>query len=111
MAESVWIPRDEFVMPEGAEETRLGDPKGSIRQYRAGKLHIREYADCFEAHEDKVDPREDPVGHLLADAPQYLAGISALVALAAAVTRHPGLAAAAGIAAAGFYARYRRERG
>lgn len=111
MAESEWIPREEFVMPEGAQETWLGSPKGSLKQYRAGRLHIREYPDCFEVHEDEVDPRQDPIGHLIKDAPVYLAGFSALIAVAAAATRHPKLAGAAGIAAAGFYARHLAKGG
>jgi hypothetical protein len=37
-------------------------------------LHIREYDDYYTVHRDNVDPREDALGHLLADAPEYLAG-------------------------------------
>lgn len=55
------------------EETFLGTQKGSKKQFRYGKLHIREYKDCYIVHMDKVDPRKDPVGHLLIDAPEYLA--------------------------------------
>lgn len=95
MAESVWIPKEEFVMPEGAEETWLGDPKGSVKQYRAGNLHIREYLNCFEVHEDKVDPRRDPLGHLIKDAPEYLvAGVAIAV-----------------VSAVGLYAWHRAKRG
>ena len=72
MAESFWIPREEFAMPEGAQETMLGYPKGSIRQYRLGTMHIREYKEGFEVHWDKVDPRKDPLGHLAKDAPELL---------------------------------------
>jgi hypothetical protein len=54
------------------EETFLGNKKGANKQYRYGKLHIREYRDYFIVHMDKVDPRKDPVGHLLTDAPEYL---------------------------------------
>ena len=92
MAESVWIPREEFVMPEGAEETWMGEPRGSVRQYRAGKLHIREYLNGFEVHEDKVDPREDPLGHLIVDAPKYIVGAAVVVS------------------AIGLYALYRAKR-
>ena len=31
----------------GAEETKLGDKKGALKQYRKGNLHIREYKDKF----------------------------------------------------------------
>lgn len=54
------------------EETLLGTKKGAKKQFRYGKLHIREYKDCYIVHTDKVDPRKDPVGHLLIDAPEYL---------------------------------------
>jgi hypothetical protein len=56
------------------KETILGNKKGAKRQFRHGNLHIREYDDCYTAHMDKIDPRKDPLGHLLADAPEYLAG-------------------------------------
>jgi hypothetical protein len=54
------------------EETFLGNKKGANKQFRYGKLHIREYDDHYVVHMDKVDPRKDPVGHLLIDAPEYL---------------------------------------
>jgi hypothetical protein len=55
------------------EETLLGSKKGAKKQFRYGQLHIREYKDCYIVHMDKVDPRKDPLGHLLIDAPEYLA--------------------------------------
>jgi len=61
------------------EETFLGDKKGAKKQFRYGKLHIREYKDYLIVHMDKVDPRKDPLGHLLIDAPEYL--ISAFAGL------------------------------
>ena len=54
------------------EETCLGDKKGAKKQFRYGTLHIREYKDYLVVHMDKVDPRKDPLGHLLIDAPEYL---------------------------------------
>jgi hypothetical protein len=54
------------------EETFLGTKKGAKKQFRYGKLHIREYRDHYIVHMDKVDPRKDPMGHLLIDAPEYL---------------------------------------
>ncbi|MDQ6667685.1 MAG: hypothetical protein M3Y53_05590 [Thermoproteota archaeon] len=64
------------------EETFLGTKKGAKKQFRYGKLHIREYKDCYIVHTDKVDPRKDSVGHLLIDAPEYL--IATIVGLRAA---------------------------
>ena len=63
------------IILQGAEETKLGDKKGAIRQYRKGNLHIREYETKFKVHSDKVDPREDPLGHLLFDAQEVLVGL------------------------------------
>ena len=70
------IPKEirEF-MPDGAHETVLGQRNGARKQYRYGNLHIREYDDKFLVHTDKVDPRRDPVGHLIVDAPEVLAGL------------------------------------
>ncbi len=60
----------------GAKETKLGDKKGAKKQYRYGNLHIREYDDKFTVHLDKVDPRKNPLGHLLVDAPEVLVGLA-----------------------------------
>ena len=62
-------------MLEEADETLLGQKNGAQKQYRYGNLHIREYDDKYLVHMDKVDPREDALGHLVSDAPEFLAGI------------------------------------
>ena len=59
-------------MLEEAEETKLGQKNGANKQYRYGNLHIREYDDKYLIHIDKIDPRKDPLGHLVADAPEVL---------------------------------------
>ncbi len=64
----------EFML-EDAKETNLGQKNGAKKQYRYGNLHIREYDDKFTVHMDKVDPRKDPLGHLLNDAPEILFGL------------------------------------
>ena len=56
-------------------ETVLGDRCGASRQFRLGKLHIREYDSYYSVHTDKINPINDPLGHLIADAPEYLVGI------------------------------------
>ncbi|MFL6326488.1 MAG: hypothetical protein ACJ71I_03295 [Nitrososphaeraceae archaeon] len=61
------------------EETFLGEKKGANRQFRFGNLHIREYNEYYTIHRDKIDPRKDPFGHLLVDAPEYLAAILSAV--------------------------------
>lgn len=62
-------------MLEEAEETSLGQKNGAKKQYRYGNLHIREYDNKYLVHMDKIDPRENPLGHLVSDAPEFLAGI------------------------------------
>ena len=66
-------------MPDGAEETVLGQKNGARRQYRYGNLHIREYDDKFLVHTDRIDPRRNPVGHLVIDAPEVLAGLACAI--------------------------------
>ncbi|MDH3676816.1 MAG: hypothetical protein OEQ12_00750 [Nitrosopumilus sp.] len=76
--------RDEIVVPKelrefmlkDAEETNLGQKNGANKQYRYGNLHIREYEDKFLVHTDKIDPRKDPLGHLICDAPEVLVGLA-----------------------------------
>jgi hypothetical protein len=56
-------------------QTIFGNGNGALRQFRFGKLHVREYPDHYSVHSDKIDPMKDPLGHLMMDAPEYLAGI------------------------------------
>jgi len=71
------VPKElrEFMLEE-AEETFLGQKNGAYKQYRYGNLHIREYDTKFLLHSDKVDPRKDPIGHLIHDAPEVLIGLA-----------------------------------
>ena len=62
------------------EPTILGEKKGSKKQYRYGNLHIREYDSYYSVHYDKIDPRNDPFGHVLVDASKYFPGIMMLSA-------------------------------
>ncbi len=78
------MPRDDIEVPkelrefmlEGAKETALGQKNGAKRQFRYGNLHIREYNDKFLVHTDRIDPRKDPIGHLVYDAPEVLIGLA-----------------------------------
>lgn len=63
-------------------ETFLGTKRGAKRQFRHGNLHIREYDDYYTTHMDKIDPREDPLGHLMIDAPEYLGGLFCALSIA-----------------------------
>ncbi len=71
------VPKElrEFMLEE-AEETFLGQKNGAYKQYRYGNLHIREYDTKFLLHSDKVDPRKDPIGHLIHDVPEVLIGLA-----------------------------------
>ena len=73
------------IILDGAEETKLGDRKGATKQYRKGNLHIREYEDKFTVHTDRVDPREDPIGHLIYDAQEVLIGLAGAAISGAAI--------------------------
>ena len=78
--DEIEVPKElrEFML-EQAEETILGQKNGSNKQYRYGNLHIREYDDKFLVHTDKIDPRKDPIGHLVYDAPEVLIGLACAI--------------------------------
>jgi len=77
MASEIEIPKEiRPFMLEGAEETTLGNKNGAKKQFRYGNLHIREYEDKFLVHTDKFDPRKNPLGHLVFDAPEVLIGLA-----------------------------------
>ena len=75
--DEIEVPKElrEFML-EDAEETFLGQKNGADKQYRYGNLHIREYDDKFLVHTDRIDPRIDPIGHLVYDAPEVLIGLA-----------------------------------
>lgn len=76
-SDEIEVPKDiRHFMLENAQETDLGQRNGAIRQFRYGNLHIREYEDKYLVHMDKVDPRTDPLGHLIHDAPEFLVGLA-----------------------------------
>lgn len=78
--EEIEIPKElgSFLLDK-AEETKLGQKNGATKQYRYGNLHIREYDDKFLVHNDKIDPRKDPIGHLVYDAPEVLVGLACAI--------------------------------
>jgi len=77
LGDEIEVPKElrEFMLEE-AEETILGQKNGAEKQYRYGNLHIREYDDKFLVHNDRIDPRKDPIGHLVYDAPEVLIGLA-----------------------------------
>ena len=78
--DEIEVPKElrEFMLEE-AEETFLGQKNGADKQFRYGNLHIREYNDKFLVHNDKIDPRKDPIGHLVYDAPEVLIGLACAI--------------------------------
>ena len=64
-------------LPSDYQETKLGESQGSMKQYR-GKagMHAREYQNVFEIHQDRFDPREDPLSHLVADSPETILSLA-----------------------------------
>lgn len=75
--ENIIIPKRKMRgIPRGCSETLLGDPDGALRQYRCNhNIHILEYPDKYKVHKDRVDPRKNPVGHLIYDSSETLAAL------------------------------------
>jgi hypothetical protein len=61
----------------GPKEPLLGNKKGANKQYRCDGFHIRDYGTHCTVHMDRVDPLSSPLGRLLVDVPEYLAGATA----------------------------------
>jgi hypothetical protein len=86
----------------------LGDQKDALRQYRGpNNLHVLEYPDDWSFHRDYSDPRTDPLGHLLSDAPEpLLCGlVSLFVGLAVYGETRSVIEGSVAGAAAGLFAR------
>ena len=89
--ESLAIPKSRLdSLPASYQPTILGYPvdpsaPGARSQYRGPyRRHVYESRRAWVVHKDRVDPREDPIGHLLEDAPELAAavGVGALVGYA-----------------------------
>ena len=64
----------------GWEKDDLYLPRGGSRaSYRKEELHTLDFGDRFCVHRDHVDPKKDPIGHLVYDAPVVLFAGLALV--------------------------------
>jgi hypothetical protein len=76
-SDEIEVPKElrEFML-DGAKETILGQKNGAKKQFRYGNLHIREYDDKFLVHNDEIDPRVNPIGHLICDSPEVLIGLA-----------------------------------
>ncbi|MQG76659.1 MAG: hypothetical protein FI703_04950 [SAR202 cluster bacterium] len=68
---------DMSFLPVGFEKTTIDDLKGASVQYRGfDGIHIRKYPNHLVGHFDKVDPRKNPIGHLIHDAPEWIAPLA-----------------------------------
>src|SRR5512137_2798612 len=99
------MPKDQFLMlPECFRETILGEyAEGAARQFRGPhEAHVYEFEDRWVLHRDIVDAKSDPLGHLVNDAPEYLASmlVGAAVALATRKKDKNKALVAAGLASA-----------
>jgi hypothetical protein len=61
----------------GPTEPLLGNKKGANKQCRCGSFHIRDYGTHYSIPLDRADPLSSPLGRLLVDVPEYLAGATA----------------------------------
>lgn len=65
-------------VPDEFTRTRLAAAReGAVASYRDGRrrdsVHVVEYPDRWELHIDRFNPRYEPVGHVLVDAPEQTA--------------------------------------
>lgn len=85
--ESVLFGKSEIPsLPSEFSGTSLGTPlwlahPGSVAQYRASPaIHAYEMEEGWELHRDRFDPYEDPLRHIIFDAPEIVAGLLAAIA-------------------------------
>ena len=86
--DEIEVPKElrEFMLEE-AQETKLGQKNGAKKQFRYGNLHIREYDNKFLVHNDKIDPRKDPLSHLVYDSPEVLIGLTCAIVGGTAIAK------------------------
>lgn len=92
--EAVEIPKRALrTLPRSYEGTMTGTPpsfaaEGGQQQYRGPyNRHVYETEDSWVVHRDSVDPRQDPIGHLAIDAPEWGAGFLAASVFGIATAR------------------------
>ena len=90
--DSISLPKSEIPsLPREFRESFLGTPPwiahpGASRQFRGpGATHAYELSDRFEVHRDKYDPKTDPLGHIIFDAPELVIATGVATLLSAVV--------------------------
>lgn len=78
-------------LPECFSETVLGEmTSGALRQLRGPHgAHVHEFKDRWVIHRDRVNADEDPFGHLIQDAPEYLCSLAAVLLTGLALGKSP----------------------
>lgn len=67
------LPKDEFSLGPEFKETSLGYSEDSIAQYRGPNgQHVIEFKYHYKGHRDHTDPKKDPLGHAIKDAPEII---------------------------------------
>jgi len=78
LSEGVWevaVPKDSVTEPldEGWIKSDINVPSpGTVASYRKGRYHVHEMKDEWRVHLDRYDPKENPLLHLIDDAPFLL---------------------------------------
>lgn len=80
------IAKSDIAPPDACScfESAIGLPQGEDRDWRieldgCQRVHVREYADRYEAHLDQFSPSCAPVRHLLVDAPAVAGVVGMLI--------------------------------
>lgn len=60
----------------------IGEPDRQIKDFRkringTECMHVKEYSNYYKVHRDKVDPRYNPISHLIEDSPEVSVGLAA----------------------------------
>ncbi len=78
-------------LPKCFQRTVLGEMvNGSVGQFRGPHgAHTYEFQDRWAIHRDQIDAKENPLGHLIKDAPEYLASIFLGALAGLALSRRP----------------------
>lgn len=85
------LPKEKYPrLPECFSETMLGEMfNGAGRQLRGPYgAHIHEFEDRWVIHRDMADASVDPLGHLVKDAPEYIASLILSAVVGGLLGRH-----------------------